>query len=79
MVQMDPDRLLQELDMLNLKELRQIQGCGVPGNAWTHCNDLMQQKQREIDLIIREQGRKAFAQVETEKPPEVEQNGTTGV
>jgi D-mannonate dehydratase len=79
MEQMDPQQLLQELDVLNLKELRQIQGCGVPGSAWTYCNELIRKRLDEIDIIIKKQGREAFAHVETEVPPEVEQNGTTGV
>lgn len=79
MEQMDPQRLLQELDVLNLRELRQIQGCGVPGSAWTYCNELIQKRLAEIDIIIKKQGQEAFSHVGIEAPPEVEQNGTTGV
>jgi hypothetical protein len=79
MFQMDQERLMQELDVLTLKELKQIQGCGVPGAAWAHCNELIEKKKLEIELLIQEQGRKAFARVETRTEPRSDKDGESGV
>jgi hypothetical protein len=76
---MDQDSLMRALDNLNLKELEQIQGCGVPGDAWRHCNDLIRQRKEEIDLIIKKQGAEATATVDHNTITETEDHGTTGV
>lgn len=76
---MDQDVLMRALDQLNLKELEQIQGCGVPGDAWRYCNDLIRKRKEEIDLIINKQGAEAIAQVEINDSTEIAKYGPSGV
>lgn len=59
------EELCSELDTLNLHELRMIQGCGVPGEAWEYCNALIKKRKQEVNALIAEQGRTAKMTVET--------------
>lgn len=79
MCYMTQEDLMRALDGLNLKELRQIQGCGVPGDAWRHCNELIRKRTQEIDLIIQDQGQKAHCKVDAEDVSGVVEDGPTGV
>ena len=69
------EELMQLLEDLNYKELKMIAGCGVPGDAWRVCYDLLRKKKSELDLFIEQGGQQAHASVEHEGPEEEIPNG----
>ena len=74
-----PEDLMEELESLNLNELRMVQGCGVPGEAWTYCNELIRKRKKEVHALIMEQGAKASMSVETGSDGESENDGTSSI
>jgi hypothetical protein len=76
---MTQEELMRALDQLDLKELRQIQGCGVPGDAWRHCNECIRKKEAEIGLFIAQGGVQASATTEHETLEEENPDGAPRV
>lgn len=79
MKDLDQDTLMKCLEDLNIRELKQAIGSGVPGHAMHRANELLHEKKQKMEMFIEQDGKNASATVESENEKEDINDGESGI